>query len=103
MSGQVSLIDGHIDNAETCDCCGRVIPEDSHYCVICGQKPKQKQRQVDRIRNMSIEEMAELICESNCQKFCTFTKNGKCNVFEGGRQICIMGIKQYLESEVDSE
>lgn len=69
----VSLIDGHID---------------------------EKQTNYDRIRNMSVEELAELICESNCQKFCTFTKNGKCNVFEGGRQICIMGIKQYLESEV---
>jgi hypothetical protein len=61
----------------------------------------KKQRQIDRIRNMSVEELAELICESNCQKFCTFTKNGKCNVFEGGRQICIMGIKQWLEQEME--
>lgn len=72
------------------------------YCV---ESPceHEKLSNYDRIRNMSVEEMAELICESNCQKFCTFTKNGKCNVFEGGRQTCIMGIKQYLESEVDTE
>lgn len=88
MSGQVSLIDGHIDNAERCVCCGRVIPEGSQYCVICGQKPKQKQRQIDRIRNMSVEEMAEFIlmmaigyCSGQVPK----------------------NIKEWLESEVDTE
>jgi RNA polymerase subunit RPABC4/transcription elongation factor Spt4 len=89
MSGQVSLIDGHIDNAETCVCCGRVIPEDSQYCVICGQKPKQKQRRVDRIRNMSIEEMAE---------FVTCINNGW--VTETGKEICKEKHLKYLESEV---
>ena len=62
MGGNVSMIDGHIDGADTCVVCGRDIPEGSQYCIMCGymQTPK-KQRQVDRIRNMSVEEMAEFI------------------------------------------
>ena len=50
-----------MSKAETCVRCGRVIPEDSQYCVICGQKPKQRQRQIDRIRNMSVEELARFL------------------------------------------
>ena len=58
----VSLIDGHIDNAEHCVCCGAVIPEGRQHCVICGYKAESgKQRQIDRIRNMSVEELARFI------------------------------------------
>ena len=33
----VSLINGHIDGADTCVICGRDIPEGSQVCVICGK------------------------------------------------------------------
>ena len=37
----VSLIDGHVDGANTCVICGRDIPEGSQVCVICGKtKPR---------------------------------------------------------------
>lgn len=35
--GKISLINKHIDGADTCVLCGRDIPEGSQYCVICGQ------------------------------------------------------------------
>ena len=40
--GNVSLINGHIDNTERCVCCGREIPEGRQYCVICGYKAEKK-------------------------------------------------------------
>ncbi|MBQ4153882.1 MAG: hypothetical protein IJE01_01615 [Clostridia bacterium] len=93
-----------IDNAEHCVCCGQVIPEGSQYCVICGYKAKHKKTNYDRIRNMSVEEMAEFIktAVEDCEKYCDFTKNGKCNSF-GIEDKCALGIKQWLESEVDTE
>ena len=36
--GSVNLIDGHIDGADACVCCGRDIPEGQQYCSICGKK-----------------------------------------------------------------
>lgn len=38
----VSLIDGHLDNAEHCVCCGQVIPEGRQVCIICGKKVDTK-------------------------------------------------------------
>lgn len=56
----------------------------------------------DRIRNMSVDDMAKAISGAidDCEKYCAFTKNGKCNNFgnDGG---CPIGIKLWLESEVD--
>lgn len=52
----------------------------------------------ERIKNMRIEEMAEFIHfvnEKNCGEHC---KNAKCGAF--GRH-CEIGIKQWLNSEVD--
>lgn len=43
----VSLIDGHIDNAEHCVCCGAVIPEGRQVCIICGLKTNYKQSTAD--------------------------------------------------------
>jgi hypothetical protein len=99
MSGQVSLIDGHIDNENRCACCHRIIPEGSHYCIICGDVPKRKkQRQIDRIRNMSVEELASLFkqCDCGTPPYCS-CKNGICE------KDCFECAKRYLESEVDSE
>lgn len=100
----VSLIDGHIDNAEHCVCCGAVIPEGRQHCVICGYKADNgKQRQIDRIRNMSVEELVDLIdvitgvCTDHFAKGC----HG-CPIFEKTRHgFCdTQIIKQFLESEV---
>ena len=65
----------------------------------------------ERIKNMSVEEMAEVISKidfyirpphnSLCQMCCAYTKNGRCNKFvDDGRGGCTDGIKQWLESEV---
>ena len=43
----VSLINGHIDGSETCDICGREIPEGRQECVICGYKPKKQTNMTD--------------------------------------------------------
>jgi predicted nucleic acid-binding Zn ribbon protein len=81
----VSLVDGHIDGADTCVICGRDIPEGRQVCVICGKVPNKVKTNYDRIRNMSIEELAEFLlaigmgyCSGNAPK----------------------NIKQWLESEV---
>jgi predicted nucleic acid-binding Zn ribbon protein len=61
MDGGVSMVDGHIDGADTCVVCGKVIPEGRQVCVICGHKVGQKQTNYDLIRNMSVDELAEFI------------------------------------------
>lgn len=38
----VSYENGKIENAEHCVCCGKVIPEGSQYCIVCGYKVKQE-------------------------------------------------------------
>ena len=43
----ISLTDGHIDNAEHCVCCGAVIPEGRQVCIICGLKTNYKQSTAD--------------------------------------------------------
>lgn len=43
----ISLTDGHIDNAEHCVCCGAVIPEGRQVCIICGLKTNYKQSTTD--------------------------------------------------------
>ena len=45
----ISLIDGHIDNAEHCVCCGAVIPEGRQVCIICGLKTNYKQSTADAV------------------------------------------------------
>ena len=90
-----------MSKAETCVCCGRVIPEGSQYCVICGNKVKGKQTNYDRIRGMSVEELAEFMqqCGWDFPPYCDYQKatRGICD------QKCLECAKQYLESEVDTE
>ena len=88
------------DNAEHCVCCGAVIPEGRQVCVICGKKAENvKQRQIDRIRNMSVEKMAEelafrVICSCcPCKKLCE----------EHNGIGCVEVFRIWLESEVDTE
>ena len=54
----------------------------------------------ERIKEMSIEELAEFIKSTveDCESYCAFTKNGKCNSF-GPDDRCAEGIKLYLQSE----
>lgn len=55
----------------------------------------------DRIKSMSVEEMAKLLInESDCERYCAFTKNGKCNAFAGFNE-CNKGIELWLNSEVE--
>ena len=104
MAG-VSFVDGHIDGSNTCVICGKDIPEGSQVCVICGDVPK-KNTNYDRIRNMSVEEMAvvlydaaDRICFENCKQD-TGNKH-QCRFGEGvASENCINCIKQWLETEV---
>ena len=58
----------------------------------------------DHIKSMSVEEMAKIICKSeNCEKFCVFSKDGKCNAFDTDASICVEGCKQWLLKEVSEK
>lgn len=100
---------GNYDNEERCAYCGRVIPNESQICILCGGAKPRKQTNYDRIRNMSVEEMAEFmyyasdeICFENCTKdtgnryFCKFGENVD---FSN----CKRCMKQWLEREVQGE
>ncbi len=83
-------------NAEFCICCGKEIPEGSQVCIICGNVPKRKkQRQINRIRNMSVEEMAGFI--HGITSSIAVKLNGEYVSNE------IEYIKRWLESEVEGE
>ena len=92
--GNVSLINGHIDGSERCVVCGREIPEGRQYCVICGYKADKKQTNYDRIRNMSVEELASKIVEIIDCKMCP-VKN-TCETW----QSCEHEIIKWLGAEV---
>ena len=55
----------------------------------------------DRIRNMSIEEMAELLARRkfSCMPFCK--ECNKCNQNTFKYPLCIKGIKKWLKSEAE--
>jgi predicted nucleic acid-binding Zn ribbon protein len=93
----VSLIDGHLDNAEHCVCCGQVIPEGRQVCIICGKKVNGKQRQIDRIRNMSVEELAESLTSRIMCSCCPCTQ--LCNKYKNVS--CVDIFKIWLEQEVE--
>jgi predicted nucleic acid-binding Zn ribbon protein len=79
-----------MSNAEHCVCCGQVIPEGGQHCIICGEIPKKK-RQIDRIRNMSVEELAEFMGENS----------GSCLPEICLNEDCKKCYKQWLEQEVE--
>lgn len=56
---KVSLINGHIDGAETCVICGRDIPEGSQVCVICGKTEAR--------------DLVEVVRCKDCEYCCTST------------------------------
>lgn len=94
----VSLVDGHIDGSERCAICGRDIPEGRQVCVICGKVPNKVKTNYDRIRNMSIEELARFMneCGHDFPPYCEYIKaaSGRCD------QNCIKCAREWLEAEV---
>jgi hypothetical protein len=86
-----------IDDDRICVCCGREIPEGLQYCLICGYETKGKQRQIDRIRNMSVEELAEFLYTINN---CAGLKCKMCPL-NPTNCMCVNGIKEWLETEVE--
>lgn len=57
----------------------------------------------ERIKGMSVEEMATLLSSvaHNCEKYCAFTLDGKCNVHDYDNTACIEGLELWLASEVE--
>lgn len=73
----------------------------NEYCGLCGQHLEHKENgeickptQLDRIKAMSVEELAFNLAEHNCCSFCTLGSGQFCSNVD-----CLKGIKQYLESE----
>lgn len=97
MGGSVSFIDGHIDNVDRCICCGKVIPEGRQVCFICGTEKPKKQTNYDRIRNMSVEELAEFLENTNTQT--AIKIGGEYGYIVRDKKY----IKMWLESEVDTK
>lgn len=84
-----------------------LIPPPNHFCSYGVKKECADQKPVTNfeylkknIVKMSIDELAKVIKDSdNCEKFCVFTKDGRCDS-RSDADVCEMGIKEYLESEV---
>lgn len=57
----------------------------------------------ERIKAMSVEEMAKLLSSvaCNCEKYCAFTLDGKCNVHDCDNAACTEGLELWLASEVE--
>ena len=95
----VSLINGHIDGANTCVVCGRVIPEGKQVCVICGHTNKT-QPHYDLVKSMSIEELAQFMndCGHDFPPYCDYkdATRGICD------QNCLKRAKEWLETEVNT-
>lgn len=66
----ISLTDGHIDNAEHCVSCGAVIPEGRQVCIICGLKTNYKQSTTD---------VAEVVHCKNCKHLMFSDFYGECS------------------------
>ena len=85
-----------MSNAEHCVCCGKVIPEGSQYCIVCGMEKPKKQTNYDRIRNMSVEELADFIAD-------IYADNDHAEIRIDGEWLATEDIEKWLESEVDTE
>ena len=62
---KVSLINGHLDGAETCVICGRDIPEGSQVCVICGKTEPRDMVEVVRCEKCVHSRKLAPHCEIN--------------------------------------
>lgn len=84
-----------IDDDRICVCCGREIPEGLQYCLICGYESKAKQRQIDRIRNMSVEELAEFLYNDVGEDYSGLKYIGCKDMFSEEK------VREWLETEVE--
>ena len=92
-----------------CENCKYKALNGSQYpCTQCSHNYIDKSKPMtnfDRVKAMSVEELATLIKQAmlfECEKYCAFTKYGQCQNFS--RKIkCEDGIKKWLESEVKEE
>lgn len=89
-----------IDDDLICVCCGREIPSGNQYCIICGMETPKKQRQIDRIRNMSVEELAKWLGRNIATH--SMPKEVR-KIWLSGRMTTTQAWKQWLESEVEGE
>lgn len=83
--------------------CGRFYSSMSNYAEECKDFDEIKPTNFERIKAMSVEKMAEFLAHisTDCEKFCVFVdENGDC-IGCGGQ--CAIGIKQWLESEVQED
>lgn len=65
----------------------------------CGRKWREKYDKLERIKAMSMEEMAHSLLTADCQMYCAFTKNGRCN--SNDDVPCENGVIKWLNSEVE--
>ena len=81
----------------TANCC------DCEHHDSTGGKVIEFVTNYDRIRNMSVGEMAKLLAQRNfsCMRFCENCESCNQNTFR--YPFCIDGIKKWLESEVEGE
>ena len=54
----------------------------------------------ERIKSMSIEELAIILSFSKCRNFCIYANTDDCAERDGVLKNCKIGIMKYLESEV---
>lgn len=74
---KVSLINGHLDGADTCVICGRDIPEGSQVCVICGDTNPRDMVEVVRCKDCKYCEFFYSACDYDGN----LTEDYYCNPF----------------------
>ena len=95
----INILSDMLSNADvhTCNCQHNSNPRDSEPCCRCDNR----QTNADRIRNMSDEELAELITGSlnfDCADYCdSFTQGCAFNCNKKDREIAL----KWLQSEVE--
>jgi hypothetical protein len=89
--GYVSLIDGHIDNADRCVCCGRVIPEGSQYCVICGNTEPKDMVEVVRCKDCKYCRGVKDLILPTIDRFCCYRPN---NFAVKDNDYCSCGVRK---------
>lgn len=87
----------------TCICCGAIIPEGRHICLLCeGENEVQHfhpqippiRTNGDKIRAMTDEELAEFLNKYAGCRLCDGYKRGICN------SECVKGFLAWLRKEV---
>lgn len=100
--------DGAFDNSKKCSACGKYATKIHVYnqpvfdyvvCPYCGAKMDEKgvTTNFERIKNMSLEEMAM----NGHEYICKYIRDelGKCGKFNKGREDCENCVEDWLESE----